>query len=537
MAETTDIEGLLEYLTDEERAELDALLAADRRVWRPLAGPQLAALNSEADIVGFGGQAGGGKSDLITGAALEYHSRALIIRREKAQTERFVQRLTELLESTTGYNSQKGIWRVPGRSLIEFGGLDNPNDHQRWQGRDHDLKAFDEVTEQRESQVRFVMGWNRSAKPGQRSRVLMTFNPPTTPEGRWIIKFFGPWLDDKHPNPALPGELRWFTTIGDNPDYEVPDGRQFVVSEDGVWNYDFNPKKVDAKAIKRPKSRTFIPASVTDNPYYMGDNDYIGQLQSLPEPLRSQMLYGDFKAGMADDADQVIPTAWIDAAMDRWANDPRSKGHAGKGEMTSIGVDPNAGGRDKFVIARRHALWFDDLIRIDGSETGADGALGGGRVVQARRDAAPVHVDVIGWGSNVHTFLLGQGVQSVPINWAMKSQERSREGNLPFANLRAEIIWRMREALDPNAPGDPVFLPDDAALRADLAAYRWKYTTQGILIGSKDDMKKALGRSPDDGDAVCIALRSTIPTQVLLSLQNDHGASYDRNSELTDLLR
>ena len=45
----------------------------------------------------------------------------------------------------------------------------------------------------------------------------------------------------------------------------------------------------------------------------------IGQLQSLPEPLRSQMLYGDFKAGMEDDADQVIPTAWIDAAMDRWA--------------------------------------------------------------------------------------------------------------------------------------------------------------------------------------------------------------------------
>ncbi|MGL5734209.1 MAG: terminase large subunit domain-containing protein [Beijerinckiaceae bacterium] len=532
----TDIAELLEYLTPEERAKLDALLAMDKRVWRPLPGPQLAALLSDADIVGFGGQAGGGKSDLITGAALEYHSRALIIRKEKAQTERFVQRITELFGSTLGYNSQKGVWRVPGRSLIEFGGLDNPNDHQRWQGRDHDLKAFDEVTEQREAQVRFVMGWNRSAKPGQRSRVLMTFNPPTTPEGRWIIKFFAPWLDDKHPNPALPGELRYFTTIGDNPDYEVPDARHFVIGEDGVFDYEFDPKKVDKKAIRRPKSRTFIPASVTDNPFYSGDQDYIGQLQSLPEPLRSQMLYGDFKAGMEDDADQVIPTAWIDAAMDRWSNDPRSKGMAAKGVMDSMGVDPNAGGRDKFVIARRHATWFDDLIRIAGTETGVDGALGGGRVVQARRDAAPVHVDVIGWGANVHTFLVGQGIQSVPINWSMKSLERSREGNLPFVNLRSEMIWRMREALDPAAP-EPLFLPDDSQLRSDLAAYRWSYTTQGIAIGSKDDMKKKLGRSPDDGDAVVIALRSTVPTKVLLQMQNDHGASHDRNSELNELLR
>jgi hypothetical protein len=31
--------------------------------------------------------------------------------------------------------------------MIEFGGLDGPTDHQKWQGRPHDLKALDEVTE------------------------------------------------------------------------------------------------------------------------------------------------------------------------------------------------------------------------------------------------------------------------------------------------------------------------------------------------------------------------------------------------------
>lgn len=524
------------YLTAKEKGEIEKLLAKDSRVWRPLPGPQLEALFSEADIVGFGGQAGGGKSDLITGLTLTEHTRAAIFRREKAQTERFTQRIEELLGSTAGLNSQKGIWRLPGGRLLELGGLDNPNDHQRWQGRDHDLKAFDEVTEMREAQVRFVMGWNRSAKSGQRSRVLMTFNPPTTAEGRWVIKFFGPWLDDKHPNPALPGEIRWFTTIGDNADYEVPDGRFFVLREDGTFDYDYDPEKVDAKLVRRPKSRTFIPASVTDNPFYMGDANYIATLQSLPEPLRSQMLYGDFKAGIEDDAMQVIPTAWIDAAMDRWVADQRSKGLRGKGKMHSMGVDPAAGGRDKFVIARRHGVWFDDLIRIPGNQVGTDGAVGASHVLAHRRDQAPMHVDVIGWGSAVHTSLVGNRLQSVPVIASNSSLERSLEGNLPFANKRAEIVWRMRETLNPNAK-EPAMLPDDTMLRADLAAYRWKYTARGILIGDKDEMKKALGRSPDDGDAVCLANMATVPMEALLNeIDHRRGGDYDRNSELGEFL-
>jgi len=520
------------YLTAKEKGEIEKLLAKDARVWRPLPGPQLEALFSEADIVGFGGQAGGGKSDLITGLTLTEHTRSAIFRREKAQTERFTQRIEELLGSTAGLNSQKGIWRLPGGRLLELGGLDNPTDHQRWQGRDHDLKAFDEVTEMRESQVRFVMGWNRSAKAGQRSRALMTFNPPTTAEGRWVIKFFGPWLDDKHPNPALPGEVRFFTTIGDDADYELPDGRHFVVLEDGTFDYDFDESKVDAKMIRRPKSRTFIPASVTDNPYYMGDANYIAQLQSLPEPLRSQMLYGDFKAGIEDDAMQVIPTAWIDAAMDRWVADARSKGLRGKGRMDSMGVDPAAGGRDKFVIARRHGVWFDDLIRIPGNQVGTDGAVGASHVLAARRDQAPMHVDVIGWGSAVHTSLVGNNLQSVPIIASNTSMERSLEGNLPFANKRAEMVWRMRETLDPNAK-EPAMLPDDTMLRSDLAAYRWKYTARGILIRDKEEMKKDLGRSPDDGDAVCLANMATVPMEALLNeIEDRRAGNYDRNSEL-----
>ena len=58
----TDLIAEIErYLTPAERAELNALLAKDfeERPWTPLSGPQTLAYESIADVVGFGGAAGG----------------------------------------------------------------------------------------------------------------------------------------------------------------------------------------------------------------------------------------------------------------------------------------------------------------------------------------------------------------------------------------------------------------------------------------------------------------------------------------------
>lgn len=494
-----EVAALLPYMTPEERAELEALLAKDTAIWRPQPGPQLDAFSSPADITGYGGSAGGGKSDLMCGLALTQHKRSVIFRREKAQTERVIQRLTELRGATDGYNSQKGIWQLGAGRLIEFGGLDNPGDERRWQGRDHDLKAYDEVTEMREAQVRYTMGWNRSADPNQRVRVLMTFNPPTTAEGRWVIAFFAPWLDDKHPNPAKPGELRWFTTIK-GVDREVPDARPFVLEGDEPV-YDFDPRAYRREQIIRPRSRTFIPSRVTDNPYYMASG-YIDTLQALPEPLRSQMLNGDFMAGVEDDQWQIIPTAWVDAAMNRW------KPKDAKGTMDSMGVDVSRGGRDATVIARRHGVWFDEPIRQPGSAT-PDGPTAAGYVIVARRDRAPVHIDVVGWGASAHDFLVGNDVQSIPMNGATATEETtSDDARIAFSNLRALTWWRMREALDPMNP-EPIALPNDAKLKADLCAPRWKLGVRGIQVEAKEEIVKRIGRSPDDGDAYCLALFAT----------------------------
>jgi len=493
LSDPATIERAVSLMTAEERAEFEALMAGDPSIWRPQVGRQMEALDSDADVIGYGGAAGGGKSDLIAGLALTEHQRTLVLRREKTQTEGIIQRITEILSSTDGYNSQKSQWRYDGR-LIEFGGLDNPNDHQKWQGRAHDLKALDEVTEMREHQARFVMGWNRSADPKQRKRCLMTFNPPTTAEGRWVIQYFAPWLDDRNPNPAKPGELRWFTTLKGK-DFEVATVDPFVIFK-GEPLYDFDPSDFGPEKIIRPKSRTFIPSRVTDNYFYV-KSGYIDTLQSMPEPLRSQMLNGDFNAGVEDDEWQVIPTAWIQAAMDRW------KPREAKGPMDTIGCDPAMGGKDKFVMAPRHGTWFDQLIRIPGSDV-PDGQTGAALVIKHRRDRAVINIDVIGWGSSTLNMLQENEVQCHIVNGSAGSLERAEVSHLRFVNYRAEIVWRMREALDP-ASANPVSLPPDPALKADLAAYKWKPTKGGIQIRSKDEMKVDLGRSPDDGDAVVYA--------------------------------
>lgn len=331
--------------------------------------------------------------------------------------------------------------------------------------------------------------------PGQRCRVVCAGNPPTNQDGQWVVKFFGPWLDDKHPNPAKPGELRWYAMV-DGEEIERPDGTPFVHNGETI----------------QPQSRTFIPSKVQDNAFLMSSG-YVAQLQALPEPLRSQMLRGDFKAGTEDSAWQVIPTAWVDAAMARWT----AGGGLGK-PMDSMGVDVARGGKDKTVLAPRHGTWYAPLIRYPGSET-PDGGTTAGLIVTNRRDGAPVHVDVVGVGGSVVDHLVSNDVQCIPVNGGSREGVEGKTdkmtGRLKFRNKRALLWWQFRESLDPKI-GDNIALPPDSQLRADLCAPMWKLTPGGILVEPKEDgpdgpgIKKRLGRSPDDGDAVVLASICTV---------------------------
>ncbi|CAB4165185.1 hypothetical protein UFOVP821_24 [uncultured Caudovirales phage] len=478
MTTVAEVQAALPFLTPDERALLDELLCTDEAAWRPLPGPQRAAYDSQADIVGYGGAAGGGKTDLACGLAITQHQRTLIVRREATQLTGIIDRLTELLGSREGYNGQEKTWRLPGRQ-VEFGSTPNLGDETKYQGRPHDLLVFDEATNLLEHQVRFLMGWLRTTNPKQRCRALLTFNPPTSSEGRWVIGYFAPWLDPKHPNPARYGELRWFTTINGQ-DVECESGEPFMH---------------EGELIK-PLSRTFIPSRVSDNPYLAGTS-YAATLNALPEPLRSQMLKGDFQAGMEDSPWQVIPTGWVDAAMARWqARDV-------KGEMSCVGVDVARGGRDETVIARRHGNWYDEPLGYAGKQT-PDGPAVAGLVLAATRDNAPITIDVIGVGASPYDFLNERGIQVMGVNVGERSEGTDLSGRLRFANLRSELWWKFRESLDP-ANGLGVALPPSSKLSADLCAPMWSLRSGVIVVESREDIVKRIGRSPDYASAYMLA--------------------------------
>ena len=65
MSDPYDVNELLGYMTPDEK-EFVAQIMEDKgnTLWSPLPGPQTMAYESEADIIGYGGAAGGGKTDL-----------------------------------------------------------------------------------------------------------------------------------------------------------------------------------------------------------------------------------------------------------------------------------------------------------------------------------------------------------------------------------------------------------------------------------------------------------------------------------------
>jgi hypothetical protein len=475
--------------------------------WKLSPGPQTMAAESEADEIYFGGQPGGGKSALLLLLAAQAHTKSIIFRRTYPSLKGMIETSKELLGQVARYNSIDKMWRgIPGDRILEFGAMQYEDDKEKYRGRDHDLKGYDELSEFTESQFDFTAGWNRTTTPGQRCRIVATFNPPSSRSGAWIIKRLAPWIDKNYRGePALPGEIRWFIRDREtNEDVEVPSGDPIEYKDE----------------ILKPRSRTFIPASLDDNPY-LRDSGYRAMLQSLPEPLRSQLLYGKFDLTEDDHMYQVIPSEWVRAAQKRWVERPWVRPH-------TLGVDVSRGGKDETIIAGRWQHWIAPLIIHPGKDV-PDGRILADMIMVARHTkTCTVVIDVVGVGSSPYDFLRDRGVPVFGFSSGMAAQDPNgkllidRTGVIGFKNLRAWVWWLMREWLDPANYEENALMPElppDEELFADLTTPRWqktntvteRYQDAGvkfiIQVEEKDEIKKRLdGRSPDRGDAVVMSL-------------------------------
>lgn len=459
--------------------------------WRPNPGPQTQAYLSEADVLLYGGEPGGGKSQLALGLAFNEHKRALIMRRQYGDLDRLVEDALKIHGSKAGFNgSPPPKLKISEDHIIDFAAAHRVGDEQSQMGKGRDLIVFDEATHFAESQVRFVMGWLRTDTPGQRCRVVMATNPPLNPEGLWVIKMFAPWLDPVYHNPAKYGELRWVISDLDGNDQWVDGPGEYPVTVAG------------REKMVRATSRTYIPAAVSDNPYYAA-TDYERQLDAMPEPWRS-LLMGGFKTSFQDAPNQVIPTRWITEAQARWTEKPP----VGVPQC-AIGVDATGGGRDPMVLAIRHDGWFDRPVEIPAKDIPNEraGRMGGGIIVAHRRNSSEVIIDMGGgYGTSMYEHLKANDIPVKGYVGSSKSTRRTKDGLLGFFNHRSASIWKLRDALDPDQQdGSVVALPPDAELAADLASWTLDMEYNGIKVTSKEEINEKLGRSTNKGDAVVMA--------------------------------
>ena len=483
------------------KSEIDllALITNPTALWIPQMRAQIDAYLCEADEIYFGGQAGGGKTDLILGLSLTAHRRSIIYRREYQQllgAEGMIERSRELLRDTPArYNGQEKMWRdIPGDRMLEFGAVQYEGDVEKYQGRAHDLKAFDELSHFSESQYRYLCGWNRSTIPGQRCRVVSTGNPPLSAEGMWVIDRWAAWLDAAHSNPAMPGELRWYAMIDDE-DTEVE-------GPDLFWH--------KGEEII-PRSRTFIPAKLADNPF-LAETGYRAILQSMPEPIRSKLLYGDHSIGFQDHRWQVIPSGWVVAAQARW--EALYKAGEIPARVLAIGADVGGGGEggDDFALAEvgpgaivsRVWKWYPENPETATMQFARE--LAG--LIQA--GGAPAYIDAIGVGLGAYQRLRERGFAAFPWVASYGTEYRDASKRYGFANWRAAGWWILREMLD---PGHKVglALPPGRELLGDLSAPRYSINPRAqIIIEDKEKLRTRLHRSPNLADAVMHAVSGPI---------------------------
>ncbi len=462
--------------------------------WKPNPGPQDDALNSKADELLYGGSAGGGKTDLLLGCSLTQHHSSIIFRRELAQMkgpEGIISRSEEIIGDAGKLNRSDYVWKgLPGGASLEFGGVPHEHSKNKHKGRPHDFIGFDELTEFSHSMYRFLIIWNRSSKPDQRCRVVNTTNPPTTDEETWVIDAWAPWLDEDYPDPALPGELRWYTYDGDEIVWFKED--EIARSGDEV-TVEYSGK------TRHLRSRTFIPARLEDNPYLM-NSGYGAVLDSLPEELKVYQT-GLFSRGLAANPFQVIPTEWVRQAQDRWKK-LKAEGFVPSVPLTALGVDPSRGGKDSTVIVPRYGDYVPEIHEYPGKGV-PDGQAAAVLMLRHYDQPANVIIDVIGYGSSAYDFAKTM-MPCYPFNASEGSKAKDKSGKFGFVNKRAAAYWRLRELLEPGGKYE-IALPDDSKLRQELTSTRFSVLKNGIKIESKDEIKKRIGRSPDKADGVVYA--------------------------------
>lgn len=277
-------------------------MTTTNKVIKPQRGPQEKFLAANAEIVLYGGAAGGGKTYALLLEPLRYMSvkgyRAVIFRSSYMQISASGGLWDESAAMYSGIKgahpskSPKRHWRFSDNAVLYFDYLGRDDDVYKWQGSQITFIGFDELTHFSEKQFFYMLSRNRSTC-GVKPYIRATCNPDAD---SWVAKFIEWWIDQDtgYPIPERSGAIRYMARIND----EIIWGNSIrELSEQGI----------DRSYIK---SVTFISSTLQDNKILMEkDPSYIANLKALPTVERERLLHGNWKikpaAGMFFKRSQV----------------------------------------------------------------------------------------------------------------------------------------------------------------------------------------------------------------------------------------
>jgi predicted phage terminase large subunit-like protein len=168
-------------------------------------------------------------------------------------------------------------YEFPSKATIQFRHLQNDKDLEDWDGAQIPLIGIDQAEHWPENQFFYLLARART-DCGVRPRLYATCNP----NPRSFLRTFLDWWIDPKTGIAIPersGVVRWFQRVEDKAIWG--DSREEVIAKCGEW--------------ADPKSFTFIPATVYDNPILLKANpEYLSNLKALDRISRERLLGGNW---------------------------------------------------------------------------------------------------------------------------------------------------------------------------------------------------------------------------------------------------